>query len=143
MHHGQVPVDSLPGGLDLQATLESGQSYLWNRADGRTYERDDVRGAPAWYWTAHDGEVIRVRQSGEGLEWEATTDAAGAIRNLLGLGDDLEAIIEAAPSDDLIDAAYEAYRGLRIVRDPFFPCLVSFICSAQMRVARIFAIASP
>ncbi len=26
---------------------------------------------------------------------------------------------------------------MRLVRDPPFPCLISFICSAQMRVSRI------
>ncbi|RZI05917.1 8-oxoguanine DNA glycosylase, partial [Staphylococcus aureus] len=29
------------------------------------------------------------------------------------------------------------HRGMRIVNDPAFPCLISFICSAQMRVGRI------
>ena len=138
MERGAIPISAIPGGLDLQATVESGQSYLWTRADGRTYERERARGGSAWYWTVLDGEVIRTRQVDDALEWEATTDADPLLRELLGLGDDLDAIVAATPSDDLIDAAYDAYRGLRIVRDPFFPCLVSFICSAQMRVARIF-----
>ena len=138
MERGAIPVDAIPGGFDLQATVESGQSYLWTRADGRTYETGDARGDSAWYWTVQNGEVIRIRQVDGALEWEATTDAEPRLRELLGLGDDLDAIRVATPADDLIHAAYDAYRGLRIVRDPFFPCLVSFICSAQMRVARIF-----
>ena len=139
MESGTIPAETIPGALDLGATLESGQSYFWNRADGRMYDGEDSRGESPWYWTVHRDEVIRVRQSGGGVEWESTTDAEPALRDLLGLEDDLDAIIEATPSDELIDAAYESYRGLRIVRDPFFPCLISFICSAQMRVARIFA----
>ena len=138
MEHGTITLDDIPGGFDLQATVESGQSYLWTRADDRTYEQERARGGSAWYWTVVDGDLIRVRRTDGALEWEATTDAESHLRELLGLDDDLEAIREAAPDDDLIDAAFEAYRGLRIVRDPFFPCLISFICSAQMRVARIF-----
>jgi N-glycosylase/DNA lyase len=138
VERGTIPIDTLPGGFDLQATVESGQSYCWTRADGRTYETERARGGSAWYWTTLDGAVIRARQADGTLEWEGTTDAESDLRDLLGLDDDLAAIRDGSPEDDLIDAAYDAYRGLRIVRDPFFPCLVSFICSAQMRVARIF-----
>ena len=138
MERGTIGLEEIPGGFDMQATVESGQSYCWTRADGRTYESEQARGGSAWYWTVFDGEVIRARQTDGALEWEATTDAEPHLRRLLGLEDDLDAIAASAPSDDLADAAYDAYRGLRIVRDPFFPCLVSFICSAQMRVARIF-----
>jgi N-glycosylase/DNA lyase len=138
VEHGTIALDGVSGGFDLQATVESGQSYLWTRRDGRTYEQERARGGSAWYWTVVDGDLIRARQTDDVIEWEATADAESRLRELLGLGDDLEAIQKATPDDDLIDAAFEAYRGLRIVRDPFFPCLVSFICSAQMRVARIF-----
>ncbi len=138
MEHGTIALDTISGGFDLQATVESGQSYLWTRADGRTYEQERARGGSAWYWTVVDGDAIRVRQTDDLIGWEATADAESRLRELLGLGDDLEAIRKTTPDDDLIDAAFKAYRGLRIVRDPFFPCLVSFICSAQMRVARIF-----
>jgi N-glycosylase/DNA lyase len=138
VERGAIALGGIPGGFDMQATVESGQSYLWTRVDGRTYESERARGGSAWYWTVVDGEVIRARQVDGALEWEATTDAEPRLRELLGLEDDLDAIAASAPSDGLVDAAYDAYRGLRIVRDPFFPCLVSFICSAQMRVARIF-----
>jgi N-glycosylase/DNA lyase len=37
----------------------------------------------------------------------------------------------------VLDRAFERYRGMRLVRDPPFGALISFICSAQMRVARI------
>ncbi len=38
MEHGAIPLSDIDGAFDLQATLESGQSYLWDRADGRMYE---------------------------------------------------------------------------------------------------------
>jgi len=138
VERGTIPLTRVPGGFDLQATVESGQSYGWTRDDGRTYEAEQTRGGSAWYWTALEGDVIRVRQDGGMLEWEGTTDAESDLRERLGLDDDLDAIYEASSPDALIDAAFDVYRGLRIVRDPFFQCLVSFICSAQMRVDRIF-----
>ncbi|PSQ14961.1 8-oxoguanine DNA glycosylase, partial [Halobacteriales archaeon QS_7_69_60] len=146
MNVGSRPVGALDGGFDLQATLECGQSYLWRRADGRMYEEPNAAGGDAWYHVAlpstatetDEPEVIRLRQVDELLEWEASTPNAYArIEELLRLDDDLEAILAATPDDPLIERAYEAYRGLRLVRDPPFASLVSFICSAQMRVGRI------
>ncbi|WP_339103076.1 DNA glycosylase [Haloterrigena salinisoli] len=151
METGTIPVDELAGGLDLYRTLESGQSYLWRRGDGEMYGGSPAPGA--WYDTVVDGEVIRVRRRGgpagdptDGvaadattghLEWVSTTDAEPIVRRLLRLDDDLEAIVDAAPDDPLLREAYEAHRGMRLVDDPAFGCLISFICSTQMRVSRI------
>jgi len=141
METGSIPTADLAGGLDLQATVESGQSYLWDREDDRMYEQEAAAGGDAWYWTTvrRDGDphVVRARQTDDRLEWMATFDAEPRLRKLLGLDDDLTAIEATAPDDDVVDEAYDAYRGMRIVRDPAFPGLVSFICSAQMRVGRI------
>ncbi|WP_254274102.1 DNA-3-methyladenine glycosylase family protein [Haloarcula marina] len=141
MERGRIDVTGLSGGIDLQATVESGQSYLWDREDGRMYERTAASGGDAWYWTTirvdGDPEVIRVRQADGNLEWESSFDAEPQVRTLLGLDDDLPAIRETAPPDAVVDEAFDAYWGMRIVRDPAFPTLISFICSAQMRVGRI------
>ncbi|AZH26568.1 DNA-3-methyladenine glycosylase family protein [Haloplanus aerogenes] len=145
MERGAIPLADLDGAFDLQATVESGQSYLWDRADGGMYERMDAHGGDAWYETVvppldavgNDRAVVRVRQTDGRLAWESTTDAVPILTHLLRLDDDLDAILAATPDDPLLQRAYETYRGMRLVRDPPFPCLISFICSAQMRVSRI------
>jgi len=141
MKQGVIDVGSLAGGIDLQATVESGQSYLWNREDGAMYHRDGATGGDAWYWTTirRDGlpVVIRVRQRDDSLKWESTVDAEGDLRRLLRLDDDLLAIRKTAPDDDVVQSAYDTFWGMRLVQDPPFGSLISFICSAQMRVARI------
>ena len=134
METGTIPIAELSGGIDLYSTLESGQSYLWRRSDGGMY--DGQRAPGVWYETVVDGEVVRVRQREGRLEWASTTDAEGLLRRLLRLDDDLEAIAANAP-DELTREAYAAHRGLRLVADPPFGSLISFICSAQMRVSRI------
>jgi len=168
METGTISVGDLRGGFDLQATLECGQSYCWEREDGGTYEDGNARGGEGWYATVvptgvHEGaragrdpttgddsrtdsdtatdraesyEVIRARQVDGELQWEGTTDARPYLSYLLGLDDDLEAIFEGV-DDPLLRRAYDQYEGLRIVRDPSFATLISFICSAQMRVLRI------
>ncbi|WP_372478892.1 DNA-3-methyladenine glycosylase [Halomicrobium sp. HM KBTZ05] len=141
MQRGQIATASLSGGVDLQSTVESGQSYLWDRSDGRMYEQDGVHGGSAWYWTTVrvDGRahVIRVRQRDGNLEWESDIDATPHLRRLLRLDDDLEAIRSTVPDDAVVQDAYDEYWGMRLVRDPPFGSLISFICSAQMRVGRI------
>ena len=136
MERGHIDLDAP---FDLQATLESGQSYLWWRADGADYA--GTYGSDAWYETTAriaDAPVpVRVRQAGDSLEWESTVDATDVLERRLGLADDLREIRAAVPDDDLIERAFESYWGMRVVRDPPFGALVSFICSAQMRVSRI------
>ncbi|AHG03860.1 8-oxoguanine DNA glycosylase [Halobacterium sp. DL1] len=139
MERGAIALDDVPGSVDLQSTLESGQTYLWWRPDGATYDTTGAYGGDAWYRTVVDGDVVEVRQTPDAVEWRATTDADPLVRELLGLHDDLHEIRAAVTDDELLQAAWDTYDGLRIVRDPFFGCLVSFICSAQMRVERIFA----
>jgi N-glycosylase/DNA lyase len=145
METGAIQIAELDGGFDLQATVESGQSYLWDRADGGMYGRLDARGGDHWYQTVvppvedvtDERAVVRVRQADGVLEWESNVDAAPLVAHLLRLDDDLDAVLAATPDEPLLRRAYETYRGMRLVRDPPFSCLVSFICSAQMRVSRI------
>jgi N-glycosylase/DNA lyase len=143
METGSIDVDAVAGGFDLQATLESGQTYAWHRADGRMYEQSSAVGGSAWYVTVlpatvtGEHEVLRTRQVDGRLDWQATTDATDLLTRLLRLDDDLDAIRESVPNEALIERAFDAYSGLRVVRDPPFVSLISFICSAQMHVARI------
>jgi N-glycosylase/DNA lyase len=146
MHEGRLPLTDLSGGFDMQATVESGQTYLWDRADGRMFEDEHIWGSGAWYETvlpasftpSDDPEVLRARQTDEALEWQSSTaDAPALLTHLLRLDDDLDTIVAATPDLPMVHRAYDEYRGLRLVRDPPFSCLVSFICSAQMRVERI------
>ena len=151
MERGRIDVGDLDGPFDLQSTVESGQSYLWNRADGQTYDELYLHGGDDWYETvvppidgvSEDRMAVRARQVGgvdDGrLEWEATADATELLTHLLRLDDDMDAIRDATPDLPLVERAFDAFPGMRLVRDPPFPCLVSFICSAQMRVERIHA----
>jgi len=146
MHSGRIPLADVAGGIDLAATLESGQSYLWRREDGDAYAGAVTSDADfethPWYYAVPDGEVVRVRKTPDALVWESTTDAHDRLVDRLRLDDDLPAIFADAPALELVDDALEAFEGLRLVRDPAFGCLISFICSTQMRVERIHEMVS-
>ncbi|WP_096391543.1 DNA-3-methyladenine glycosylase family protein [Halopenitus persicus] len=149
MERGTIDLADVSGPFDLQSTLESGQTYLWDRADGTMYDRLGAHGGEQWYRTvvppidgvSEERIAVRVRQTGgvdDGtLEWEATAGATGVLTHLLRLDDDLDSMLATMPDLPVVERAVEAYPGMRLVRDPPFPCLISFICSAQMRVSRI------
>lgn len=140
METGTIPRAEVPGPFDLQATLESGQTFLWTRRDGRTYETSVPSGGRAWYRSVVDGVGVELRQTSEGLEWRAATDPSEALRDRLGLTEAMATAIETLPDDGPTGRAKATFPGLRVVNEPFFPTLVSFILSARMRVERIHAL---
>jgi N-glycosylase/DNA lyase len=125
MESGHIDAASFPGPIDLAGTLESGQTFLWLPiGDG-------------WYRTVDGETVIEVREEGDGLEWRSNGDPVPALRERLGLEDDLPAILAAFPDEPVVQAARERLAGLRLVSEPAVPTVFSFILSAQMRIERI------
>jgi N-glycosylase/DNA lyase len=59
------------------------------------------------------------------------------LRDYLGLDTDLEAVYEGISTDEHIGAAVARYRGLRVLRQDPWECLVSFICSSASNIPRI------
>lgn len=121
--------------VDVKNTLESGQSFLWTRED----DESGSEGERCWYSAVVEGEGVRVRDApdGEGVEYETTGSDESRVRELLGIDDPLEEIHDAITRDERVARAVDEYGGMRVVSDPFFPCVVSFIVSAQNRIPRI------
>jgi N-glycosylase/DNA lyase len=59
------------------------------------------------------------------------------VERALGLDQDLEKIFSTFPDDENLEKAKEELWGLRVLQDEFFPCLISYLCSPQMRIPRI------
>ena len=121
--------------VDVKNTLESGQSFLWTREN----DEDEGGDEEGWYSAVVDGEGLRVRDAPDrrGVEYETTGLDEARVRELLGLNDPLYEIHTAITEDERVARAVEEYGGMRVVSDPFFPCVVSFIVSAQNRIPRI------
>ncbi len=112
-----------PGGLNLRATLDCGQVFHWReRTDG------------AWEGLV-GSELAVVREAGGRLE--ILHGDAGRLARYFALDHDLPAICSGFPSDETMQAAAEFCRGLRIVRQPAWECLATFITSSMKQVAHI------
>jgi len=117
-----------PQPLDLESTLLSGQAFRWQRSDG-------------WYRGVVFGNVVKLRKRGDGLEILSTPDDEQSIepiiRDYFGFKTDLQEIYNSFSCDTRIQGAITRYRGMRILQQDPWECLVSFICSSNSNIGRI------
>lgn len=111
------------GPIALDLTLRSGQVFHWDRrADGS--------------WTGLIGETpVRVFEKNGALQ--VAKEAAELAKNYFALDHPLEEIYAAFPSDAMSAEALALCRGLRIIRQPRWECLATFITSSMKQVAHI------
>ena len=110
------------GPFDLALTLNSGQVFHWV-AEGDT-------------WLGMIGDApCRIRQTATRLEAEGPS--IGTVIRYFGLDHPLEEIIRTFPEDQFLKAAVATAPGLRIIRQPHWECVATFITSAQKAVPHI------
>lgn len=132
MREGYLEVDD--DELDLRTTMEVGQTFSWHKLSGENlYTGDGYR-----YYTTSDGDVLILWQEGGRLHYRASGGMEKEVDQRLRLHESLSSITEELEGrDEVLDRAMERYQGLRILNDDIFPCLVSYLCSPQMRIPRI------
>jgi N-glycosylase/DNA lyase len=120
MEHGILSVRD----FDLEATLNSGQVFHWRRSD------DGFSGMIG-------ATPVFVRQPApDTIEFHGPH--AGPIQHYFSLDHDIEVIKSSFPADDGILADAVAFApGLRIIRQPLWECLATFITSSLKQVAHI------
>ncbi|MFB6147747.1 MAG: DNA-3-methyladenine glycosylase, partial [Candidatus Nanohaloarchaea archaeon] len=116
---------------DLELTMTCGQTFCWHRMEGELYGE-----GPGRFYTFRNGEPLIVEQEGDRLFVE-TELSRGEVEEALGIHHDLDRIFSSFPEDELVERAKEELHGLRVVSDEFFPTLVSYLLSPQMRIPRI------
>ena len=117
--------------FNLEETLTCGQTFCWHRTEGELYGEGKDR-----FYTFRDNKPLIVEQEGEKLYVE-TELPKREVREALGLHHDLKEVFQHLPEDQRLEKATEELWGLRIIQDEFFPCLISYLCSPQMRIPRI------
>lgn len=108
--------------FNLQHTLECGQFFR-------------ARGLKGWYYINSRDRFFKVRQKGDVLEYGGAD--RGYIRDFFSLDEPLDEILCAITRDRHIAKAVKLYRGLRIIRQDPWECLVSYICSSASNIPRI------
>jgi len=108
--------------FDLAATLDSGQVFHW-----------EARGSG--FVGMIENRPLYAEQRGEKLL--VTRGSAARARHYFALDHPVREICAAFPSDPAMDAARHYCSGLRIIRQPLWECLASFITSSMKQVAHI------
>ena len=108
--------------FDLALTLDSGQVFHWENVDN------------GFVGTIGD-EPVYAEQSGELLR--VSSGCTELVRRYFALDHPLAEICASFPSDTTMNAAQHFCRGLRIIRQPKWECLATFIASTRKKVAHI------
>ncbi len=118
--------------FDLAMTLDSGQVFHWEKAGGGFV---GTIGDLAVY-VEQKGDVLKVR-CGATLARSPRRPLPGIVAHYFALDHPLSEICASFPDDSIMNAARDFCRGLRIIRQPKWECLATFICSSMKQVAHI------
>lgn len=108
--------------FNLDLTLCCGQVFRW-----------DKKGE--WWYGVVRENVFKIRQRGQELEFENVDE--NFIRNYFGLNKDLEKIAKQISKDKIIKEALKEFKGLRIVQQDPWECLISYICATRKNISAI------
>jgi N-glycosylase/DNA lyase len=108
--------------FNLDFTLGCGQAFRWNK-----------RGE--WWYCVVREKVFKIRQSDNKLEFENAD--ISFVKDYFGLRDDLPEIFSNITKDKHIRAAVKKFKGLRILSQDPWECLVSYICATYKNIPAI------
>jgi N-glycosylase/DNA lyase len=119
--------------FDLGMTLDSGQVFHWEKVGNGFI---GAIGDRAVYVEQH-GNVLKLAKKERTLDGLKPSSFARSVANYFALDHPLAEICASFPRDATMDTARSFCRGLRIIRQPKWECLATFICSSMKQVAHI------
>src|SRR5438094_7560832 len=119
--------------FDLAMTLDSGQVFHWEKTgNGFLGTIDDLP-----VYVEQNRSVLKVRVGAAPSPAREARALPGIIAHYFALDHPLAEICASFPDDALMNAACAFCRGLRIIRQPKWECLATFICSSMKQVVHI------
>ena len=119
--------------FDLEKTLDSGQVFHWQKVvHGFVGAIGDLP-----VYVEQDDEMLKVRFRGPPKPTREPRVLPGIVEHYFALGHPLAQICGSFPEDPVMNAARNFCHGLRIIRQPKWECLATFICSSMKQVAHI------
>jgi N-glycosylase/DNA lyase len=119
--------------FDLEKTLNSGQVFHWEKAgDGFVGAIGD-----RMLYVEQRGEFLKVRDGEPPSPTREPRVLQGIVARYFALDHPLAEICDSFPQDPVMNAARDFCSGLRLIRQPKWECLATFICSSMKQVAHI------
>jgi N-glycosylase/DNA lyase len=119
--------------FDLAQTLDSGQVFHWEKA-GKGFV-GTIGDLPVF--VEQRGDLLKVRCGATPQPARQRRALPRIIAHYFALDHPLAEICASFPDDPVINGARLFCRGLRIIRQPKWECLATFICSSMKQVAHI------
>jgi N-glycosylase/DNA lyase len=118
--------------FDLAMTLDSGQVFHWEKGD------NGFAGTIGNYavYVEQDNEALKISFGGMPAR-SPRRPLPRTVAHYFALDHPLAEICASFPNDPVMNAARDFCRGLRIIRQPKWECLATFICSSMKQVAHI------
>lgn len=112
--------------FDLEHSLVCGQVFRWRRNKG-------------WWYRAIENGIVKVRKAGNYLELVGTegVDWGNVLSSYFRLGDNLGKILCEIDKDDFISQAIRRYRGLRLIRQDPWECIISYMIATNSNIPQI------
>jgi N-glycosylase/DNA lyase len=108
--------------FNLDFTLCCGQTFRWDKHGD-------------WWYGVVGQEAFKIRQECGALEFEGVNERF--VWNYFRLQDDLPRILSDINKDENVQVAIGEFRGLRILRQEPWECLISYICATYKSIAAI------
>lgn len=108
--------------FNLDFTLCCGQVFRWNKIG-------------EWWYGIVGEKVFKMRQTGGELEFKNVD--VDFVKDYFGLHDNLLKIFSQINRDEHVKCAIEKFKGLRIIRQDPWECLISYICATYKNIPAI------
>lgn len=111
--------------FSLDYTLDCGQVFRWDYIDG-------------WWTGVVNGNIARLRQDSKNSEVFVDSELPGSFfENYFRFDDDLDSILREVNKDEFMDEAIRKYRGLRLIRQEPWECLISYMLATAWNIPNI------
>ena len=112
--------------FSLDFTLQCGQAFRWKKIG-------------KWWYGVVRQNVVKARQNGDFLKFQTYPEELNSdfIESYFRLSDDLPKIYSSILKDEHIQAAVERFKGLRLLRQEPWECLISYICATNKNIPAI------
>ena len=128
--------------LDPIRTINSGQVFLWENHNNSWYGID---GNYILKITIKDEKIYKLMKNQKFLyelenidiEYNSFPEYKNWNYNFFRLYDNQDIIDKTLSKDPVILNIYKKYRGLRLIRQDPFQCIISFVCASNTNIKRI------
>ncbi|MBD3361789.1 hypothetical protein GF358_03275 [Candidatus Woesearchaeota archaeon] len=107
--------------FNLQHTLECGQFFRFVKHNG-------------WYYIGHRNKLFKVKQKGNRLLYSNITETF--LKRFFNLDFDYDRIFKKTRNKH-ISKARNQFKGLRLIKQDPWECLISYVCSANNNIPKI------